>query len=196
MSSRSSSHGDDAVICDMSGASAVVSCWGTCECVPSSGATSGSITDGSGDYSNNEDCRWLIASAGSISLSFTSFNTESNYDYVTINRCQDSSCSSPDPVARLSGDSVSASSTYTSSTGYLQVVFTSDGSVTRSGFVATWNTQGGDTQGGALTCTNCGAGKYSPTVGEFASMSLCSYHSSGRRHADGHDSTEIDRVVT
>ena len=79
-------------------------------------------------------------STAEISLAFTSFDTESGYDYVTINRCQDSSCSSPERVGRLSGSSVSASSTYTSSTGYLQVVFESDGSVQEAGFVATWST--------------------------------------------------------
>jgi hypothetical protein len=41
-------------------------------------------------------------------------------------------------LAELDGSSVSADTTYTSSTGYLQVVFTSDRSVTRAGFVATW----------------------------------------------------------
>jgi hypothetical protein len=127
-------------------ATAVVTCSGSCSCSPSSGQRSGTITDGYGSYSNGESCRWLIASASTIRLSFSSFSTESGYDYVTINRCSSSSCSTVEQVARISG-SVSSSNEYTSSTGYLQVLFTSDGSVTGSGFEATWSTE---TIGGEL----------------------------------------------
>ena len=114
-----------------------VTCSGSCDCSPSSGQGSGKITDGSGDYSNDEDCSWLISSSTEIRLSFTSFDTEAGYDYVTINRCTSSLCSSVEQIARLSG-SMSSSKVYTSSTGYLQVLFTSDDSVLGSGFVATW----------------------------------------------------------
>ena len=120
-----------------------ITCSGSCACSPSSGQSSGTITDGSEDYSNGEDCRWLISSPSEIRLSFTSFSTESGYDYVTINRCTSSSCSSTEQIARLSGSGTnvtSLSNVYTSSTGYLQVLFTSDGSATMSGFAATWNT--------------------------------------------------------
>ena len=121
---------------DTNSGTPAVTCSGSCGCCSSSGQSSGTITDGSGDYSNGEDCRWLISSPNEIRLSFASFNTESCCDYVTINRCSSSSCSSPEQIARLSGTSVS--SEYTSSTGYLQVLFTSDSSVQGSGFEATW----------------------------------------------------------
>jgi len=75
-------------------------------------------------YCDGEDCRWLISSSREIRLSFTFFSTESGYDYVTINRCTSSSCNSTEQIARLSG-LVSSSNVYTSSTGYLQVLFIS-----------------------------------------------------------------------
>ena len=119
-----------------------MTCSGTpgCECAPSSGTSFGTISDGPSNYLDNANCTWLIASAAEITLSFTSFETEGGYDFVIINRCSTSSCTAPVMLAELDGSSVSADTTYTSSTGYLQVVFTSDRSVTRAGFVATWRT--------------------------------------------------------
>ena len=117
-----------------------------CGCTSSSGQSSGTITDGSGDdnYDSNENCNWLFRSAETIRLSFTSFDTEFNYDFVTINECTSSSCCTKTQLAKLSGSDV-PSDDYTSSTGYLQVVFTSDSSVEKSGFEATWevNTSSG-----------------------------------------------------
>ncbi len=69
---------------------------------------------------------------------FTSFDTESKYDWVTINRCTSSSCTTVEQVARLSGKDVSAGMIYTSATGFIQLMFTSDESISASGFVASW----------------------------------------------------------
>ena len=126
--------------------SASVTCSGPCECTPLAGTSSGTISDGSGDYLNDQECVWLI-SAEYVSITFTAFATEGNYDWVDINQCQDSSCSSPEQLARLSG-SAGADQTYSSSTGFLQVRFTSDGSSTRSGFVADWSAQPGQCDAG------------------------------------------------
>jgi hypothetical protein len=139
--------------------SARVTCGGSgvCECQPSTDTTSsGIISDGSADYANNANCSWLIASTGGlISLSFSSFNTESGYDTVTVNRCTSSSCGTVTQVAKLSGSSVSPSTIYTSSTGYMQVVFASDGSVTASGFVASWSTRNQTMDVSNATCAAC-----------------------------------------
>ena len=126
---------------DQTTPSAIVTCSGSCPCPSSSAQSSGSFSEGSNNYDNNEDCRWLISSTADteIELSFSSFNTESGYDYVTINRCSSASCSSPEQLVKLSGDSVGSSDKYTSSTGFLQVRFTSDSSQTRSGFSAQWS---------------------------------------------------------
>jgi hypothetical protein len=70
--------------------------------------------------------------------SFLSFITEKNFDLVTINRC--TSSSSCEQVAQLSGiNSAFMSSIYASNIGYMQVLFTSDKSMTFPGFVATWS---------------------------------------------------------
>ncbi len=92
-------------------------------------------------------------------IAFSSFDTESGYDFVTINECSsasgyihpaikawvwsyDTSCASPRQLARLSGSAVSARTVYTSSTGALQVVFEADGSGdTYAGYEAAWRVE-------------------------------------------------------
>ena len=124
-----------------------VTCGGTCGagCSPSSGGTSGTFSDGSGDsdYGNNEDCWWLIsAPGGDISVSFSSFDTESGYDYVSIYRCDTATCDdSSERILREAG-TLSPSNVYSSSTGFLKVTFTSDHNTARSGFTAEWSVQG------------------------------------------------------
>jgi hypothetical protein len=71
-----------------------------CVCSPSSGTSSGTISDGPSDYepkSGISNCQWLIASTGSVfSLRFTVFDVETfvgDYgDYVDIRRCKTSAC--------------------------------------------------------------------------------------------------------
>ena len=148
-----------------------VTCGGTCGagCSPSSGEPSGTFSDGSGNsnYDNNEDCWWLIsAPGGDISVSFSSFDTESGYDYVSIYRCDTATCDDSSEILRQAG-TLSPSNVYSSSTGFLKVTFTSDGSVTRSGFTGTWSVSqtgpsfchpcpAGEQQGGADTIDNIG----------------------------------------
>jgi len=88
-----------------------------------------------------------------ISFSFSSFNTESGYDYVMLNPCVMLSCSLVTQVAWLLGNLVNSGTSYTLATRYLQVVFTSDGRATSFGFVAQWIME-------VLICTECEAGKY------------------------------------
>jgi hypothetical protein len=147
-------------------ATATVTCSGGCLCQPSTGTSSGTISDGTSDYFNNANCIWLIASSGLISLSFSSFNTESGRDFVTINRCTSSS-SCVEQVARLSGSSVSLSTIYTSSTGYMQMVLTSDGSVLGSGFVASWSVPS------TSTCTECPTNSNSPAGSSALTNCTC-----------------------
>lgn len=126
----------------LSSSSASVTCFENCSCTESSAITSGTISDGPLQYGNNEKCSWLISSSAKIRLWFTDFDTESDYDSVTINLCQTSFCipQSTIQIARLHG-SANMSVVYSSSTEYmyLQVVFTSDGSVVRDGFSAFWS---------------------------------------------------------
>ena len=116
----------------------------------------GIFSDGSGssNYPNNAQCSWLITANGQISVSFSSFNTESGWDFVTINQCAYSDCSSPMQLARLSGTGVDSSTAYTSSSGLMQVVFASDSIINRAGFEAVW------TSVHAPECTLCQPGSY------------------------------------
>ncbi len=133
-----------------------VTCSGDCPCTPSSGTTFGTFSDGPGDYANNQNCKWLVASPGLISLSFTLFDTYPS-DTVSIKWCTSAPCNTVEKEVTLLGRStclpyepckctqseapVSPSAIYTSSTGFLQVVFTSNGDgCSGSGFVALWNT--------------------------------------------------------
>jgi hypothetical protein len=131
---------------------------GVCSCIPSTGQSSGTFTSGDGvvvymnerietkKYLNGVECTWLISSPNEIRLSFTSFLTSKDLDFVTISSCTSSSCGNKTVLARLSGGPISSgqftfsNARFTSSTGYLQVLFTSDGSGTQEGFIATWNT--------------------------------------------------------
>ena len=117
-----------------------VTCSGACACLPSSGTAFGTISDGPSNYGNKANCRWLISSDSPINLRFSSFDTEQDYDFVYVNRCIDASCRKKTQLAELSGTWIST--WYSSSTGYLEVMLTSDDRETRSGFVASWSTLG------------------------------------------------------
>jgi hypothetical protein len=142
-----------------------VTCSGNCMCTASNHISSGNIYDGPTDYGSNANCKWLISSSALIELVFTSLETQQCCDFVTINRCSSPSCSTTERVARLSGSLVSGSSTYLSSTGYLQVVFTSDSSANAAGFNASWKTTRSE-------CLQCPAGKHS-TSSQGTSETSC-----------------------
>ena len=89
--------------------SATVTCGGSCGdgCAPTSGAISGTFSDGSGNYGNNENCWWLIEAPGAeISVSFSSFDTESCCDHVSIYRCATAECASSPRILRHAGSQV------------------------------------------------------------------------------------------
>lgn len=100
-------------------------------------AASGTITDGSGsnDYANNLDCKWLIkpTGAGSVTLTFSAFNTESNYDFVKIYNGE--TTSSP-LLGTFSGTTLP--SQVTANSGKMLVHFTSDGSTVKAGWSANY----------------------------------------------------------
>lgn len=100
---------------------------------------SGTITDfcGPRDYYNHENYTWTVApdGASSITLNFTSFNVESNYDYLYI---YDGSTSSAAQVPGSPFTGTTLPPTITSSTGALTFKFTSDGATTKPGFKANY----------------------------------------------------------
>ena len=76
--------------------------------------------------------------ADSITITFTVFSTQLHNDIVGVFQCSDVYCSQKQQLAQLSGRYPN-NHTVTSLTGYMKVVFTSDGSITYDGFVASWS---------------------------------------------------------
>ncbi len=101
----------------------------------------GSFTDGSGsgNYGNNQNCYWFISPpcASSVTLSFSQFNTEQNYDGIVV---YDGWGNNPTQLAVYSGTNIPAS--VTSSTGKMLVVFLSDYATTMQGFTANYTSTG------------------------------------------------------
>ena len=74
-------------------------------------------------YGDGQDCSWAIqCDSGPVTLTFQSFETEANFDFVLVDGQAYSGSSVPDPIQSV-GSSMS-------------VQFTSDGSVTADGFTA------------------------------------------------------------
>jgi len=107
----------------------------TVACSGSSTLTSpsGSISDGPASYSSNQNCQFTISTGSAITLSFSSFSTEAQYDYLKI---YDGSSSSGTQLGSFSGASMPGPVTATS--GSMFVVFTADDSVEASGFDASY----------------------------------------------------------
>lgn len=100
-------------------------------------AVRGTITDGSGDddYGSDLDCFWLIApkDAKQIRLTFTSFVTEEDYDFITIYDGADTTAS---VIGSYSGSTLPPS--IASSGGALLIRFTSDSYVEDDGWSAVY----------------------------------------------------------
>jgi hypothetical protein len=101
-------------------------------------ASSGTFTDGSGvdKYANNSECSWLIqpTNANTITLSFSSFDTELNYDGVIV---FDGANITAPVIDQFTGTSLPSS--VTSSGGSMYVLFLSDESLRSNGWNASYN---------------------------------------------------------
>eukprot|EP01114_Cavostelium_apophysatum_P013009 TRINITY_DN3062_c1_g1_i1.p1 TRINITY_DN3062_c1_g1~~TRINITY_DN3062_c1_g1_i1.p1 ORF type:complete len:934 (-),score=124.28 TRINITY_DN3062_c1_g1_i1:564-3365(-) len=103
----------------------------------------GSFVDhhGGGEYRNNERCEWLIVPSNwhkgdSVSLTFTKFDMERNYDYVYV---YDGNSTNDLLVGQFSGTTLPPR--MLSKSGKLLVVFTTDLGITRTGFAASWKVE-------------------------------------------------------
>ncbi len=116
-------------------------------CSGGMGLTGGGAVDFTGGYNNGAWCQWTLTCAGTITLEFSSFQTEANFDFVTVNDGPDSSA----PILLdTSGSYVGGP--LTSSGSSLMIQFTSDGSVTGDGFAATYACEDpGDPCSGGMT---------------------------------------------
>ncbi len=102
----------------------------------------GTLSDGSGpaNYSANATCEWMIVSTNKsmVKLQFSEFSTQPGNDVVRVFQCEDASCLQQQQLSELSGTYLSAQDVV-SLTGYMKVVFTSDSTISHSGFTAMWS---------------------------------------------------------
>ena len=94
------------------------------------------------DYYNNENYTWTIAppNAGSITVNFSSFDLENNFDFLYI--YDGPTASSPQiPGSPFTGTTIPA--TFTTSLGAVTFKFTSDGATVKPGFKATYTCANG-----------------------------------------------------
>ena len=100
----------------------------------------GTFSDGSGvsNYGNNQQCYWFISPpcASSVTLSFSQFNTEQNYDGIVVYSDLDGT----NQLAVFTGTTIPSS--ITSNTGVMLVVFLSDYSTILQGFTANYTSTG------------------------------------------------------
>jgi hypothetical protein len=98
---------------------------------------SGSVSDGSGanDYAGNLDCSWTInpSGASSVTLTFSSFGTETNYDYVKIYNGLNASAPL---IGEFSGYSIPGP--VTANSGKMFIRFQTDNSVYAGGWTANY----------------------------------------------------------
>ncbi|WP_445717302.1 CUB domain-containing protein [Flavobacterium sp.] len=101
-------------------------------------APSGTFSDGSGidKYANNSQCAWLIQPtlANTISLSFSSFDTELDYDGVIV---FDGANDTAPVLGQFTGTTLP--STVTSTGGSMYVLFLSDEALRSNGWDANYN---------------------------------------------------------
>ena len=90
----------------------------------------------SGDYSNNQNITTLICPTNPgelVTVTFTSFNTENNFDFLRI---YDGNSTAAPLLGTFTGTTLPPTFTSTAANGCLTFNFTSDGSVVRSGWTA------------------------------------------------------------
>ncbi len=91
------------------------------------------------DYANDEDMSVVISGGAPLTLTFTQFDTEQGFDWITVSSCTTAVCDEPVQLLyQYSGDTIP--SPVTSSTGIILIQWHSDGSVAKPGWSATWTT--------------------------------------------------------
>ena len=109
-------------------------------------AATGTFSDNSGalPYELNADCKWLIAPAGAqqITLNFTAFQTENNFDFV---RVYDGPDISAPLLGTYSGSTIPAAISTSVGVGAMLIRFTSDYSSNYAGWAASYTSIGTST---------------------------------------------------
>ena len=126
-------------------------------------SVTGSFDDGSGsgNYGNNQSCYWYISPpcANSVTLSFSSFDTEANYDGIIVY----DDLAATNQIAVYSGNNIP--NNITSTTGVMLVLFVSDYSATYSGFSANYTSTGNASCTGVSTLNTSDYGPISDGSG-------------------------------
>jgi hypothetical protein len=105
-----------------------------------SGSAYSSGSYGTENYPNNAFCELIIAPTGAsyIILTFEAgFLTQKNADFVRVSQCTSANCSDSLQLAELSG-AYSTPQIISSSTGFVNLTFTSDSRVTAPGYSVSW----------------------------------------------------------
>jgi hypothetical protein len=133
-------------------------------------SASGSFNDGSGSdfYNNNLNCSWLIQPSGasSVTLNFSSFDTENGFDYLKV---YNGTSSSAPLLGTFSGSSVPAPVTSGSA---MYIVFTSDGATIGGGWAASYTSSSGSSCTNSTNPTGASASSTSITSGNATSLSV------------------------
>lgn len=137
-------------------------------------AASDVFSDGSGsaDYQNNADCSWLIQPIGAsqVTLTFTSFNTELNYDSVKV---YDGVNANAALLLEWTGNTTPPNA-ITSTTGAMFVRFTSDGTQTDAGWEASYTSSGtAFCNGGQTLTTQTGTFSDGSGASNYANNAFC-----------------------
>ena len=83
-------------------------------------------------------CEWTIRAAAAVSLAFASFDTEAGYDFVKVYVGVPGAQALRQP--EIFSGTIERSQPVAAPSGVMTVLFTTDGSVTSRGFVASWST--------------------------------------------------------
>ena len=122
----------------------------------------GEFGDGDGEYGHQEDCVWhLSCTSGSPALHFSSFDTESNFDWVTV---IDGRTAGGRVLAHESGSILPQDQQATGAT--MTVHFVSDGSVSADGFSASFSCSRGGGRGGG-SCSGGSAINLASTLSPY-----------------------------
>ena len=109
---------------------------GDCTVLPASGSQT--HKEGRLQYSNDEDLCWKVPACGTgyeVTVSFSAFDTELGYDYVTV--WADNGAGAYSQVSRTSGRSAPADAK--NGAHAVAVQFESDRTTTRDGFTFAWS---------------------------------------------------------
>ncbi len=92
---------------------------------------------GTNNYSDNSDVTTIISPNGatSVTLTFTNFSFETNYDYLYV---YDGNSTSSTLIGKYTGTTLPNGGTITSTTGNITLRQTSDGGQTDTGFIVNW----------------------------------------------------------